>query len=83
MPKGWEGSPEVALDGSAWPLDFAARILGMDEKDLRDLVRITGLTPVGTVKIAGFRRSGRNPRAYDAAKLTRIYDTIRNLSDTL
>jgi hypothetical protein len=81
--KGWKGKMPVALDGNTWPLDFAAKIIGCSEKDLRDLVRMTGLQPAGTLKMADFRRSGRNPRAYDASKLVRMWQGIQDLADNL
>jgi hypothetical protein len=81
--KGWQGKLPVALDGNSWPLDFAAKILECSEKDLRDLIRITGLQPVGTMKMASYRRSGRNPRAYDASVLVRLWQGINDLTDSL
>lgn len=81
--KGWGGVKEVPVDGRNWPLDFAARTLGVPERDLRDLVRITGLEPSGTMPMAEFRRSGRNPRVYDAAALVRLYDWVQKLSAEL
>jgi hypothetical protein len=77
---GWEGVAEVPADGRNWPLEFAARTLGIPERDLRDLVRITGLQPTGTMPMAQYRRSGRNPRVYDAAKLVRLYQLTRELA---
>ncbi len=76
---GWGGLPPIEDETKNWPLDLAAEILGMPEKDLRALVRILGVQPTGTVKTATYRRSGRHPRAYDAAKLTRIYEAVRRL----
>ena len=77
---GWGGVAEVPVDGKNWPLEFAAKTLGIPERDLRDLVRITGLQPTGTMPMAGFRRSGRNPRVYDATALVRLYDVARRLT---
>lgn len=81
--KGWKGKPPVALDGNTWPLDFAAKTLGVSEKDLRDLVRIVRLEPAGTLKMAAYRRSGRHPRAYDASKLVRMWQAVQELAETL
>lgn len=83
MAGGWRGLPEVPADGTVWPLSVAADVLGMPESDLRDLVRIAGLKPAGTIKMAEFRRSGRHPRAYDAARLVALYDGIRKLAAEL
>lgn len=81
--KGWRGSPPVTLDGDNWPLDFAAKLLDIPEKDLRDLVRISGLSPAGTMKMATYARSGRHPRVYSAAKLIRLAEGMRVLSEKL
>lgn len=81
--KGWAGEAPVPVDGLNWPLDFAAAMLNIPERDLRDLVRITGLKPAGTMRMAAFRRSGRNPRVYDSGKLIKIYDWVKNLSADL
>jgi hypothetical protein len=81
--KGWEGKPPVAIDGDNWPLDFAAKTLGLSERDLRDLVRITGLEPAGTMSWSNYRRSGRNPRVYNASKLVKIFSTVKKLTEEL
>jgi hypothetical protein len=81
--RGWTGKMPVALDGNNWPLDFAAKMIGCSEKDLRDLVRMTGLKPAGTLRMSEFRRSGRNPRAYDASTLVRLWQGIQDLADNL
>lgn len=81
--RGWKGKAPVNLDGNNWPLDFAAKILGASEKDLRDLVRILGIDPVGTMKMSSYRRSGRNPRAYDASLLVRVWQGIQDLREDL
>lgn len=81
--KGWGRQPEVPLDGRNWPLSFAAEQLDMSERDLRDLVRIVGLKPTGTMKMATYKRSGRNPMVYDAGKLVRLNETINSLVGSL
>lgn len=80
---GWKGSPVIELDGSCWPLDFAAKSLGVPARDLRDLVRIVELTPAGTMRMSPYRRSGRQPRVYDATKLVKLYEAIRSLQREL
>jgi hypothetical protein len=80
---GWKGVKKVPIDGKNWPLDFAAKTLGCSERDLRDLVRIVDLQPTGTMPMAEFRRSGRNPRVYDAAKLVRLYHAVGELVEEL
>lgn len=80
---GWKGKPPVPVDGDNWPLDFAAATLGISEKDLRDMVRIVDLPPAGTMKMASYRRSGRNPRVYNASKLVKIYSAVQELAQSL
>jgi hypothetical protein len=80
---GWNGMKKVPVDGKNWPLGFAAKTLGISERDLRDLVRIVDLQPSGTMPMAEFRRSGRNPRVYDASKLVTLYQTVIGLSEEL
>lgn len=79
MAKGWVGLPPVELTGDCWPLDFAARHMGVSERDLRDVVRVTGLPPAGVMKTASYRRSGRNPRVYEAARLLELWDAVGDL----
>jgi hypothetical protein len=79
----WKSEPKVAVDGVNWPLEFAAKTLGISERDLRDLVRIVDLQPTGTMPMAEFRRSGRNPRVYDAAKLVKLYQLVQDAAKDL
>jgi hypothetical protein len=81
--KGWKGLPEVPLNGEHWPVEFAADALGIAPKDLRDLIRIAGVQPSGTAKIASFSRSGRHPRAYPADVLIKLYEAIYNIRSEL
>jgi hypothetical protein len=76
---GWGGVPRVPVDGKNWPLDFAAKTLGVPERDLRDLIRIMGVRPSGTMPMAEYRRSGRNPRVYDAVVLVKLFDMVEGL----
>jgi hypothetical protein len=81
--QGWTGSGFVDLDGVNWPLVFAAQMLDMPEKDLRDLVRITGLEPVGEIRMSTYSRQGRQPRAYRAEDLIRICEAVAELRSSL
>ena len=81
--KGWTGLPPLEPDGSHWPVTFAADLLYWDERDLRDALRILGVTPDGTIRMAGFARQGRQPAAYNAEKLTLIDTRIRELREEL
>jgi hypothetical protein len=83
MSSGWKSEPKVPVDGKNWPLEFAAKTLGIPERDLRDLIRIVGLEPSGTMPMAEFRRSGRNPRVYDAAKLVQVHQAVEELVEAL
>lgn len=86
---GWHGAPLVDNDGENWPLEFAARMLHMPEKDLRDLIRIVNnmhegtLDPTGTIKMASFRRQGRHPRAYPGSKLVRLVESLAEICESL
>lgn len=81
MPQGWESLPFVPCDGQNWPLAFAAEFLDIPEKDLRKQIRDRGIEPAGVIRMAGFRRSGRQPRAYPAAELINIAETMRPSQD--
>lgn len=80
---GWASLPFVDIDGKNWPLDFAAKMLDIPLKDLQDLVRISGLQPAGVIRMAEFRRKGRQPRAYSAEKLIMLTEEIRELRDRI
>lgn len=69
--------PMIEPDGSAWPIPFAARILEVSESRLRREVKNRGIQPSGELRMADFRRSGRNPRAYPATELITIAEEIR------
>lgn len=81
--RGWKGKLPVPVDGNTWPLDFAAKTMGVSEKDLRDLIRILEVEPEGTMKMASYRRSGRNPRAYNASLLVNMWQDIQDLRERL
>ena len=78
---GWQGIPFVEIDGHNWPVSFAAEMLDLPEQDLRDLIRIAGIRPSGVIKMADFRRSGRQPRAYPATALIRVTEVMRSLQE--
>ena len=75
-PLGWKGLPFTELDGMSWPLNFAARILGVSELDLRKRVRDEDVQPTGVIRMRDFRSQGRQPRAYPAADLIRIAESM-------
>ena len=87
--KGWQGIELVGNDGENWPLDFAAKLLQLPERDLRDLIRIVNnlrpgtVEPSGTIRMAAFRRQGRNPRAYPGSRLLMLVEGVADLCEEL
>ena len=81
--RGWAGIGFVELDGANWTLDFASKMLEIPEKDLRDLVRITGLTPAGVLNMRGYKSQGRAPRAYSASKLIMLTETLMAIQEKI
>jgi hypothetical protein len=79
----WGSLPFLDLDGQHWPLSFAADLLDVPEEDLRDLVRILGIEPSGTMRMSDFRRQGRQPRCYPADRLILVTERIRSLREEL
>lgn len=76
LPGGWRSLPFVDLDGTSWPLAFAAGILDVPLPDLRKRVKEEGLEPSGVVRFRDYRSQGRQPRAYPAAELIRIAEAM-------
>lgn len=75
-PFGWQGLPFVPCDGQNWPIPFAAELLDVPERELRKRIADEGIEPAGVIRMASFRRSGRQPRAYPAVELIRIAEAI-------
>lgn len=82
-PKGWKGEMPVPLDGNSWPVEFAAKMIGCSERDLRDMIRVFGIEPAGALKMSSYRRSGRHPRAYNASLLVEMWDDVQALGRKL
>lgn len=80
---GWSGLPFVEPDGRNWPLDVAARLFEIPEKDLRDLVRILDIPPAGVMRMSSYSRRGRQPRAYPASVLAQACTAIADLRELL
>lgn len=76
LPGGWRGLPFVDLDGTSWPLPFAAQLLDVPLPDLRKRVKEEGLAPSGVVRMREYRSQGRQPRAYPATDLIRIAESM-------
>lgn len=81
--RGWTGIGFVELDGASWTIPFASKMLDLSEKDLRDLVRITGLSPSGVLNMREYRSQGRAPRAYPAGQLIMITEAITTLRERM
>lgn len=75
-PLGWKSLPFVDLDGTSWPLPFAAGLLGVPLADLRKRVKEEGLEPSGVMRMRDYRSQGRQPRAYLATELIRIAEAM-------
>lgn len=75
-PLGWKGLDFVDLDGMSWPLNFAARLLEVNELDLRQQVKDQGVQPTGVIRMRDYSSQGRQPRAYPAKDLIRIAEEI-------
>ena len=73
---GWQGLPFVPLDGRNWPIPLAAELLEVPERELRKRIKSEGVEPAGVIRMADFRRSGRQPRAYPSSELIRIAEAI-------
>ena len=78
---GWVSLPFVPHDGQNWPLGFASQMLGIPESQLRKRVKQEGIEPAGVIRMAEFRRSGRQPMAYPAQKLIMIAEGMRPAQD--
>lgn len=81
--KGWSGIGFAELDGQSWTLPFAAKLLDIPERDLRDMVRITELSPCGVLNLRSYRSQGRAPRAYPAQGLIDICEALADLREKL
>ena len=62
---------------------MAARLLDIPERDLRDLIRITGLQPDGRLNMRTYSVQGSTSRVYPASKLILIADHIAGLRELL
>lgn len=65
-------------DGEAWPVKVAAEVLCIPEQELRALVRLAGLRPVGTLQLRQWGQ-GRAAASYDAAQLVACHEALLQL----
>lgn len=82
--RGWKSVPPARFDGQAWPLGFARELLGITRPALlRELVLELGLQPAGTLNMREYHSQGRAARAYKAADLIAIGESIQDLKEKL
>jgi len=79
--RGWssEGLPTVGDDDKLWTVSEASQLLGPPEltpSQVRSLVRLAALEPVGKRRTTRFGTSGRHARVYKAEELIKAYDRL-------
>lgn len=79
--RGWlaENLPTVGDDPELWTAADAARLLGppiLTTDQVRQLVRMVGLTPVGKRRTGAPTTGGRHARVYSAEALIRAYEAL-------
>lgn len=66
-------------DTSYWSTKDAAMMLGTEAEQIRNLIRLTGLTPAGK-RHGHARRGGRYVRVYSAVDLIRAFETVSEIT---
>lgn len=84
--RGWssEGLPTVGDDDKLWTVAEAASLLGPPElspAQVRSLVRLAAVEPVGKRRTTRFGTSGRHARVYKAEEMIKAYDRLVRLTD--
>lgn len=79
--RGWLASslPVVGDDPALWTAADAARLLGpptLTTDQVRQLIRMVGLEPVGKRRTGNPRIGGRHARVYAAESLIRAYEAL-------
>lgn len=79
--RGWKAQdlPHVGDDPSLWTAADAARLLGpptLTTDQVRQLVRMLGLVPVGRRRTGGAHAGGRHARVYPAEALIRAFEAL-------
>lgn len=79
--RGWSSVdlPTVGDDASLWTAGDASRLLGPPELsviEVRQLIRVTRLLPVGKRRVTASGVSGRHARVYHAADLIRAFEAL-------
>lgn len=81
MTKGWTsiGLKTVGDDDNLWTAAEAAVLLGppdLNPDEVRRLIRLFAIAPVGKRRTTGYRQPGRHARVYQAAELIEAYDKL-------
>lgn len=84
--RGWTsaGLRTVGDDPALWTVAQAAAFLGppiLTVREVRNLVRIFSLEPVGKRRVTLVGQSGRHARVYQAEEFIRAYDAIQRTAD--
>lgn len=84
--RGWssDGLKTVGDDELLWTVSDAASLLGppvLTARQVRDLVKLAGITPVGKRRVTQRGQAGRHARVYPASDLIRAYDAISRLTE--
>lgn len=79
--RGWssEGLPTVGDDDKLWTVSEASQLLGPPEltpAQVRNLVKLAAIEPVGKRRTTRFGTSGRHARVYKAEELIKAYDRL-------
>lgn len=79
--RGWTsaGLRLVGDDERLWTVEEAARLLGppvLKEHQVRQLITMMGIAPVGTRRPSREDKRGRQPRVYRAIDLIKAYDML-------
>ena len=79
--RGWSstGLSTVGDDETLWTVADAATLLGppqLSEHQVRQLIRMLDIDPVGKRRVTPYGRPGRHARVYEAQKLIKAYDAL-------
>lgn len=81
MTRGWssDGLRTVGDDDTLWTVADAANLLGppqLTQVQVRQLIKMVELEPVGKRRVTPQGRSGRHARVYPAEALIKAYDAL-------
>lgn len=80
--RGWssDGLKTVGDNPDLWTVADASRLLGPPDlgvREVRNLVKIFSINPVGKRRVTANGQSGRHARVYPAAEFIKAYDAIQ------